>query len=149
MVEITNRQKKKKIRLKELKKTLDQTLGFLGVSSQAVSVVLCDNKFIRALNKKFFKRNTSTDVISFPLKDGLERDYLGEIIVSVEEASLSCREYGNNFKSELLLYSVHGILHLLGYRDETKKQREKMERKQSKILERLLQATGRKPQKSI
>ena len=77
MVEIINQQKKKKIRIKELKKKIGEILSLLNISSQKVSVVLCDNKFIRVLNRKFFKRNIPTDVISFPLKDRFDFAYLG------------------------------------------------------------------------
>jgi probable rRNA maturation factor len=143
MVEVINRQKKKKIRIKKLKKKIGEILSLLNIPSQKISVVLCDNKFILALNRKFFKKNIPTDVIAFPLKDSFELDYLGEIIISIEEASLRHKEYGNTFEKELLLYSAHGILHLLGYRDDTKKQRERMERKQDEIICKLVEADSR------
>ncbi|MDP2924368.1 MAG: rRNA maturation RNase YbeY [Candidatus Omnitrophota bacterium] len=108
-----------------------------------VSIVLCDNKFIRRLNKDFFKKNNPTDVISFPLRDDFTRNYLGEIIISVEEANLRAKKYGNTWQQELLFYIIHGILHLLGYKDYTKRQRARMERKQNEIFYKLIEADKR------
>jgi len=136
-VNILNRQKVKRISLKELKQYSGRVLKLLKISSR-VSVVLCDNSFIKGLNKKYFKKNQPTDVISFPLKDKLEPDYLGEVVVSVEEAVKVSGKLDLSWKKELLLYIIHGILHLAGWRDSTKSKRVAMERKQAVILESIL-----------
>lgn len=92
-IEVINQQKIKIINLKALHKYLEKILRFLSteggsasggnISSQRVSILFCNNNFIKKLNKKYFKKTSSTDVIVFPLKDELEPDYLVEIVVSV------------------------------------------------------------------
>ncbi|HIE36294.1 MAG TPA: rRNA maturation RNase YbeY [Candidatus Omnitrophica bacterium] len=128
-IEIVNKQKIKKVNLKKIKKILKEISSLLNLSSKKISFVLSDNRFIKELNKKFFKRNSFTDVISFPLSDEIDKDYLGEVVVSVEEAMKE-----NNWEKELILYLVHGILHLLGFKDKKKKERIIMRKKEEEIM---------------
>ncbi|MCM8787167.1 MAG: rRNA maturation RNase YbeY [Candidatus Omnitrophica bacterium] len=133
-IEIKNQQKIAKLNLKILKKHIKKILKIVGISSKGLSFLFCDNNFIKKLNKKFFKKNYPTDVISFPLQDKLEPNYLGEVVVSVEEAIYASKKYKNNWQEEFLLYIVHGILHLLGFRDRTLKERKIMGREQNRIM---------------
>lgn len=137
MIEIINQQKIKRINLKELREYLKRILIFLDIPSKKISILLCDNKFIRGLNKKFFRKDSSTDVISFPLKDDFDPDYLGEVAISVEEAAKAAKQYVNTWQEELVLYLVHGVLHLLDYTDRTKKHKEAMDKKQKEIMKKL------------
>ncbi|MBU0693492.1 MAG: rRNA maturation RNase YbeY [Candidatus Omnitrophica bacterium] len=138
MIEIINQQKIKRINLKELREYLKRILIFLDIPSKKISILLCDNKFIRGLNKKFFRKDSSTDVISFPLKDDFDPDYLGEVAISVEEAAKAAKQYANTWQEELVLYLVHGVLHLLDYTDRTKKHKEAMDKKQKEIMEKFV-----------
>jgi probable rRNA maturation factor len=99
--------------------------------------VFCDNHFIVRLNKKTFGLKNATDVISFPMMGGLDKGYLGEVVISVEEADRSAGGYGNTWRKELMLYLIHGILHLIGYDDLTKVEKSKMDKKQQDILKSL------------
>ena len=137
LVEITNSQKLKKINLPKLENYLNRIGNILDISSQKISLFFCDRNTIKKINKRFFGKSQSTDVISFPLKDDFDVNYLGEIVVSVEEAVKTCNQFGLSWQKELLLYVIHGILHLLGYDDRTAKKRMKMEKKQQEVLEKL------------
>lgn len=133
-MEISNRQKIKKINIKNLRKYLNQVFSYLAIKGKKASFVLSDNKFIINLNKEYFSKNQVTDVISFPLKDDLDQNYLGEVVVSVEEAVAVAENLRLSWEKELLLYLIHGILHLLGFKDKTASQRKKMEKKQQEII---------------
>ena len=93
---------------------------------------------ISGLNQRFFNKKKATDVIAFPLGDNLDPDYLGEVVVSVETAVAECAKYNLIWEEELILYLIHGILHLLGFSDATKKKREVMGKKQNEILKLVL-----------
>jgi probable rRNA maturation factor len=134
-IQIKNLQKLKRINLVSLEKKIKKILKFLNFSNKTVYIVLCDNKLIKKLNKSFLKRNHSTDVIAFPLEDKYTGSLLGEVIVSAEEAVKFSKIYKTAFEEELVLYIIHGILHLLGYKDKTSQDREKMRRKEGQILE--------------
>jgi len=71
------------------------------------------------------------------LNDIYQKDYLGEVIISVEKASLEAKNYNHTFEEELLYYIIHGILHILGYRDYKTKEKEIMIKKQDEIFNKI------------
>lgn len=145
--ELINQQKIKRINFNKIKKYLKNISVLISseknphkiqnLSSKKTSILFCSNKIIKKLNKKFFNRRAATDVIVFPLDDTFDSDYLGEIIISVEEAVKAGKKYGNTWQKEMILYLIHGILHLLGYDDIQTKRRKIMGEKQEKILSEL------------
>ena len=75
---------------------------------------------MRKLNKRYFRSDAPTDVIAFNLSDVFdEGDLTGEVIISVEQALYNADIFSNTVNNELLLYVVHGLLHLLGFKDAT------------------------------
>lgn len=98
------------------------------------SILLTNNKNMKSLNKKFRKKNKSTDVLSFPLnnKNILNNNYLGDIAISFE--FVSKRSIKTDFKYELDRMWVHGYLHLLGYNHIVYKDYKKMHLNELKIL---------------
>ena len=123
-----------------LKRVASRALGYEQVhKDKEVSIVLVDNKVIKQLNEKFRGISEATDVLAFPLggEFASTKSLLGEIVISVEKAKEAAKEGGHQLKEELALLVVHGILHLLGYADEKKKEREIMRNKEGEILESL------------
>ncbi len=123
-----------------LKKVASRVLDYEKVhEDKEVSMVLVDNKTIKELNEKFRGISEVTDVLAFPLGGEFvsTKSLLGEIAISVERAKEAAREGGHQLKEELALLVVHGILHLLGYADEKKRDQEIMRDKEGKILESL------------
>ena len=135
-IEVANQQKIKRLNSKTLQKDILAACRLLKLSG-TISFLFCDNKQIRSLNKKYFKKLSNTDVISFPLKDDANTDYWGEVVVSVEQAVNVAGNYGNSWQKELMLYVIHGILHLIGYTDTKAKERDKMKKKENQILEKV------------
>ena len=126
-----------------------ETLAFEKIKKYSVSVLLTGDKEIRRLNKKYLKHDYATDVISFGMNaDGrvgkrqapapTERHYLGDVVASAAMAKSVAKEIGISFKEELARYLVHGTLHLLGYEDDTVKEKKKMHARQEKILQRII-----------
>lgn len=70
------------------------------------------------MNAEYLKENKPTDVLAFNLSSGEKPgEILGDIIVSVDTAGRNSRIYNTSPGYELMLYSIHGCLHLLGYDD--------------------------------
>lgn len=105
-----------------------------------VSVLLVENDEIRNLNREFRSKDSVTDVLSFPMldmKDGeflqepadVDMDegrlFLGDIVISVPRAIEQAELYGHSPERELAFLTVHGLLHLLGY-DHIKPEDEKI-----------------------
>jgi len=134
MVRIKNLQNLKRINQNNFRIKIRKILKLFHLNDKSISVVFCDNKFIKKLNRHYFKKNTSTDVISFYLRDEFSPYFLGEVIVSVEKALDNSKIYGTSWQREITLYIIHGILHLVGFKDYKKSDKNRMERKQKEIL---------------
>ena len=79
-----------------------------------------------------------TDVLTFPLEtDATGHTISGEIVVCVPEARRRARENGIPLEREVLLYALHGMLHLIGYDDRTDAGFAKMHRMEDDILTKL------------
>ena len=103
----------------------------------AVDIILVTDDKIAELNAAHLKHKGATDVLSFPLGEfDPERCVfnLGEIIVSYETAQQESRTRALPYEEEVLRYCVHGFLHLLGYDDSTRTQREEMFEVQEKAV---------------
>ncbi|MBI5361365.1 MAG: rRNA maturation RNase YbeY [Planctomycetes bacterium] len=105
-----------------------------------VSIVLVDNAGIINVNKKFLGRDTVTDVIAFNLQDGFTPEsggVWGEVVVSTEKARLESKKRKLDFNQEVMLYVIHGILHLLGYDDHSAKDIKKMRAKEQEAMRKM------------
>jgi probable rRNA maturation factor len=109
-----------------------------------LSVTVVDDARMAELHERYMGIEGPTDVLSFPLDDGTPGPVplLGEVVVSEDTATREARERGLTPRYELLLYVVHGTLHLLGYDDHAAKDRERMHTRQAEILEGYLAERG-------
>ena len=100
-----------------------------------VSVTLCDNAYIRKLNKQYRNKDKHTDVLSFPIYDNGDFDMgecisgavLGDIVISIERAKEQAAEIGHSFLEEVAFLTVHSMLHLLGYDHERSREEDKLQ----------------------
>jgi rRNA maturation RNase YbeY len=83
-----------------------------------VSVLFCGDTRMRTLNRKYRRKDRSTDVLAFPAGGGGE-PLLGDIVISVPYASRQARRRGEPVSREIERLLVHGLLHLSGYDHET------------------------------
>jgi probable rRNA maturation factor len=89
-----------------------------GISSLQVSIAIVDDPTIHALNREHLDHDWPTDVISFVFESDDETGRVeGEIIASVDTAARLAPAAGWRAEDELLLYVVHGLLHLAGLDD--------------------------------
>ncbi|MBN2038824.1 MAG: rRNA maturation RNase YbeY [Spirochaetes bacterium] len=126
---------------RNIKKFIKKTCAALNLKKAEVTVVICDNNYIRQINRDYRKKNKPTDVISFPGYSlsipniTMQSEYLGEIYLSLEKALENAMEFNNNFTEEVKWLIVHGILHLTGYDHEKSDEDDiKMREKEKEIL---------------
>jgi len=91
-----------------------------------IDVFLVDAQAMRKLNRKYRKKDKSTNVLSFPTPLYFPADTLGEVYLDPK--------YIERHKEDLALMLVHGVLHILGYDHEKKNDRIKMEKKEARLL---------------
>lgn len=85
-----------------------------------VCVVLVDNPTIRRLNRRYKGITRATDVLAFPANVPVgPGTVLGDVVVAVDRAKTQAKAIGHALRTEVALLAVHGVLHLLGYSDQT------------------------------
>ena len=81
-----------------------------------ISVVLCDDAFIRELNRKWRGQDKPTNVLSFPAAGDLSSaPLLGDIVVAFETAAREAFEAGKPLRDHVAHLLVHGFLHFIGH----------------------------------
>ncbi len=87
------------------------------------SIAFMSDRRMRELNKMFRGKDATTDVLSFPHEadefETADEHYLGDIVISVEQAAKQAAENGLTLDAELKQLILHGVLHLCGYDHET------------------------------
>ena len=81
-----------------------------------LTVAITSDARVRALNKRFRRKDKATDVLSFPAG---ERGELGDVVIASGVARRQARAAGHSLQTELKVLALHGLLHLLGYDHET------------------------------
>ena len=136
MIELRNSQKSLDIEVASVAELCRFVLEEAGFPGCDLSVSLVEDREIVRLNDRYFGKKGPTDVISFPMeekaKDGM---LLGDVVVCVPQAVRAADERGLAVEEELSLYLIHGILHLLGQRDDGPEERRRMEKRQQALLE--------------
>ena len=104
-----------------------------------VTVVLCDDETIQALNREHRGVDAPTDVLSYPTHEpddvGVpEVPHLGDIFISLETASKQAEARGHAFENEVALLAAHGLLHLLGLDHETEDAWDVFENAQNRMM---------------
>jgi len=100
------------------------------------TVLLSNSKNVKRLNKKFRKKNRTTDILSFPFeKNSFKKKeiYLGDIIISYEFMNTPKSLSNFEFKDKVIKIFIHGFLHLLNYDHIKLKDFKKMVKEEDKI----------------
>jgi len=127
--------KKFRLRSPALKKLAQKILQKEN-SETSINLIIIDDSYMKELNQKFLGKNETTDVLSFTLESDskADRPFLGEVYVSYPQAQRQAKEYGVSLQKELQRLVAHGVLHLLGYDHQTKKEALEMRRKEERYL---------------
>tara|TARA_B100001063_G_C16726400_1_gene536679 strand:+ start:959 stop:1408 length:450 start_codon:yes stop_codon:yes gene_type:complete len=104
----------------------------------SISFLLTSNSEIKLLNQKYRNKNKPTNVLSFPMNEKIEnKNYLGDVVIACEK--IIDESYEQNIKKYKYLskMTIHGVLHLLGYKHDTDRQFKKMNSIEKNILEEI------------
>ncbi len=97
-----------------------------------INIIFCSDLYLLELNKKFLSHDYFTDIITFD--NCTDRVVSGDLFISVERVRENSKTYFSSFDEELHRVIVHGVLHLLGYKDKTKAHSKLMKEKESYYL---------------
>jgi probable rRNA maturation factor len=116
----------------------------------AVAIALVSDARIRALNRRYRRKDVATDVLSFPTEgpaeagrhdsrpvaSSLSPTSLGDIVIATGVARRQAREAGHSYQTELRVLALHGLLHLLGYDHDHRDDRGRMARAEARLRRR-------------
>ena len=135
-IRIKNLNKRKKIDRIAVKEAVLGVLRGFGKRDCVIDITFVGTSRIKALNKKYMKRKGPTDVLSFSLS-GHRGGIIGDIYISSEAAKSNAKRFNTCFRKEILLYAIHGALHVLGLGDKTAGEKKKIRRLESRFLKEL------------
>ena len=98
-----------------------------------INYIFCSDVYLHRVNVEYLNHDTLTDVITFPYSQP-PQPIESDIFISVDRCRANPKIYGNSFNTEIHRVMVHGLLHLLGYNDKTKKQKAEMSAKEDYYL---------------
>ncbi len=138
ILDIRNESKRKRLynttAFRKLAEEICQTEGI--ASDVELSVLLCDDPYIKKLNRQYREKNEATDVLSFAQNhhDPDNLRILGDIVISLQTVEKHCKKDRGLMRGEIKLLFCHGLLHLIGYTHNSKSSREEMAAKQAGYL---------------
>jgi len=101
-------------------------IGKKNKNFETINIVIVSPKEILRINKEFLGHNYVTDVITFENPSPVNHKIYADIFVCFEQTKKQAQELGKPFRKEFLTVIIHGILHLIGYDDNTIKKRDEM-----------------------
>lgn len=102
----------------------------------ALRIIFVDDEYLFEMNKTFLNHHTYTDIITFDLNENGGKDVVGELYISADRVMENAGKFGVSFRTELDRVMVHGLLHLLGYKDKSKSDQMQMRKLEDKYLKR-------------
>lgn len=116
-----------------LRNWISQTIRNEGKHLGELSFIFCSDEYLLGINQQYLNHDTYTDIITF---DNSSDDSLiaGDIFISVERIRENASKFKTELKDELHRVMIHGILHLLGYKDKNSKDKAQMTEKEDQYL---------------
>jgi probable rRNA maturation factor len=111
----------------------ERMLAALRLPRAELSVLLCDDGTIHALNHTYRHKDAPTDVLAFAMREGEGAEHahvahgvLGDVVISLETASRQARTHARSLEAEVTMLLAHGLLHLLGLDHRTRTEERRM-----------------------
>lgn len=98
-----------------------------------LNYILTNDEILVQLNKEYLRHFTLTDIITFDLSED-EGFLTGDIYISVDRARENAKKFKDSLNNEIKRLMIHGVLHLIGYKDKSESERETMRAKEEYYL---------------
>lgn len=116
-----------------IKKWLQETIVAEGYKLAELNFIFCSDEYLLRVNQDFLQHDYYTDVITFDNSEEL-KTILGDIFISIDRVKDNAKQNNVSTHDELCRIIIHGTLHLLGYKDKTKKAKTEMTAKEDFYL---------------
>lgn len=104
-----------------------------GFNIKELNYVFCSDEYLYRMNLEYLNHETYTDIITFDNSEK-EFDIAGDIFVSVDRVGENAKTHNQKVEAELNRVLVHGLLHLMGYKDKTKEESTLMRQKEEESI---------------
>ncbi len=118
---------------------IDEFIAYFSVEKIDVEVSFCTAEQIKDLNYKFRKKDSETNVLSFPAESsiGIQNACCGEVIICYEVLNNEAKESSKNITNHFKHLLIHSLLHLLGYEHDKENDAILMESEEIKFLSKI------------
>ena len=118
---------------------IDEFISYFSVEKIDVEVSFCTPEQIKDLNYKFRKKDSETNVLSFPAESsiGIQNACCGEVIICYEVLNNEAKESSKNITNHFKHLLIHSLLHLLGYEHDKENDAILMESEEIKFLSKI------------
>jgi rRNA maturation RNase YbeY len=118
---------------KNIHRVISRLIQHFGLQFISIEVNIVNSKIVLELNKLYLKHNYKTDILTFNYSSA-ETVLEGEIYISIDDALENSKRFKNSLNEELKRLIIHGILHLIGYNDNSPNQKKRMKEMEDKSL---------------
>lgn len=107
-----------------------------GVKIGHLVFIFTSDEMLSEMNQRFLNHKTLTDILTFPGEYN-SKEIKGEMYISIERVKENAEMYEEPFTRELCRVMIHGVLHLVGYKDKSVEEKQKMKEKEEEMLQLL------------
>ncbi len=122
-----------------LKKWITEVIALEKKKKGEINYIFCNDNYLAQINLEYLKHDTLTDIITFDYTQDHKGFISGDIFISIERVRENAKLLQLPFSEELHRVMIHGILHLIGYKDKTKALKSIMRQKEDISLSLQLQ----------
>ncbi len=112
---------------------ITQTIQAEGYTLKELSYIFCSDSYLLQINQQYLSHDTYTDIITFD-NSAHELDVVGDIFISIDRIRENAEKFNTPLYDELQRVIIHGVLHLLRYKDKTPADKKKMTIKEDYYL---------------
>ncbi len=121
------------INVSQIKFLYNRILKNHKIKNIELSLILSNRNYLNQLKIKYFNQNYYTDVIAFNLNNQ-DEDIIGEIYVSIDDIKQNAKKFNVTFNDEFKRIIIHGLLHIIGYNDDTQNKKKLMTSLENKYM---------------
>jgi len=117
----------------KIREWLDKTAKKHHHNIDSVHIIFCSDEFLRKINKEYLNHDYYTDIVTFHYGE-TESTLSGELYISIDRIRENAVKFNIKREDEKRRVIIHGLLHLLGFNDENREEKEKMNALEDKYL---------------
>lgn len=112
--------------LKNVPPWLEQTARHCSSAISSLNYIFCSDQYLLRVNREYLQHDFFTDIITFDLREDSSQPIEGDVFISLDRVRSNASHLHLALREELARVIVHGLLHLLGYRDESESEKMQM-----------------------